>query len=279
MYKKAVEPPPPPPSMWDIAFGAAIMSDYNFRGISQSDRGPSVAAYFEPRFNITPNVQLYAGIGGLSVKLPTAPTAEVDIYGGIRPTFGNLALDFGFLYYYYPRETQQFCGDVACSFVTPTNLGLGAFTLRNTDFWEVYGKAAYTFSDVFTLGANVYYADNWLNSGFSGTYASGTAKLASPSGLLGPDVGAYLSGELGGYWFSGPVLVDYTYWNVGVGLTYKAFTLDFRYHDTDLTRAECFTNSGDLHGLPTGSTPGASKWCGSTFIVKLSADTTLAALK
>ena len=47
MYKKAVEPPPPPPSMWDIAFGAAIMSDYNFRGISQSDRGPSVAAYFE----------------------------------------------------------------------------------------------------------------------------------------------------------------------------------------------------------------------------------------
>ena len=37
---KAPPPPPPPPSMWDIAFGAALLSDYNFRGISQSNRGP-----------------------------------------------------------------------------------------------------------------------------------------------------------------------------------------------------------------------------------------------
>jgi hypothetical protein len=30
------------PSPWDWAFGGALMSDYNFRGISQSNRGPSV---------------------------------------------------------------------------------------------------------------------------------------------------------------------------------------------------------------------------------------------
>ncbi|MFL5001959.1 MAG: hypothetical protein ACJ8DY_16375, partial [Xanthobacteraceae bacterium] len=59
--KAAPAPAAAPVSPWDIAFGGAIMSDYNFRGISQSDRGPSLTAYFEPRFKIVPNVELYAG--------------------------------------------------------------------------------------------------------------------------------------------------------------------------------------------------------------------------
>jgi len=50
MPVKALPPAAPEPSMWDIAFGGALMSDYNFRGISQSDRGPSVFAYSELRF-------------------------------------------------------------------------------------------------------------------------------------------------------------------------------------------------------------------------------------
>src|SRR5471030_1037107 len=95
-------PPPPPPSAWDIAFGAALMSDYNFRGITQSNHRPSVAAYFEPRYNINPNLQLYAGIAGESISFPNRAAAEIDLYGGIRPTFGPLALDFGVWYYWYP---------------------------------------------------------------------------------------------------------------------------------------------------------------------------------
>src|SRR5262249_56858081 len=47
--------PPPPPSPWDIAFGGALMTDYNFRGISQSNRGSSVTAYAETRYNMTAN--------------------------------------------------------------------------------------------------------------------------------------------------------------------------------------------------------------------------------
>jgi len=51
----------PEPSPWDWAFGAALMSDYNFRGISQSNKGPSVTAYSETRYNVNSNWQLYAG--------------------------------------------------------------------------------------------------------------------------------------------------------------------------------------------------------------------------
>ena len=73
---------------------------------------------------------------------------------------------------------------------------------------------------------------------------------------------------------------DYTYWNIGVGLTYKAMTVDLRYHDTDLSRGECFVLTGDLRGLPSGKGPlNSSKWCGEAFIAKVAFDTTLSALK
>src|SRR5882757_11255879 len=53
MAVKAVKAPPPPAfEPWDIAFGSAIMNDYVFRGVTQSNHKPSVAAYFEPRYNI-----------------------------------------------------------------------------------------------------------------------------------------------------------------------------------------------------------------------------------
>src|SRR5690242_15105896 len=66
------------PSPWDIAFGAAVMNDYIFRGITQSGHKPSVAGYFEPRYNITPNVQLYARLAGESIKFANNAAAETD---------------------------------------------------------------------------------------------------------------------------------------------------------------------------------------------------------
>ena len=84
---------------WDIAFGAGIASDYNFRGISQSANKPSVNAYFEGRYNSSKDLQWYAGIGGYSIDFPNRASAEIDLYAGVRPTFGPLALDFGVQYY------------------------------------------------------------------------------------------------------------------------------------------------------------------------------------
>ena len=87
VIKKA--PPPPEPSPWDVAFGAALSSDYIFRGITQSNHRPSVNAYFEPRYNVTKDLQLYAGIAGSSISFPNRAAAEVDFFAGIRPTRSN----------------------------------------------------------------------------------------------------------------------------------------------------------------------------------------------
>lgn len=279
----------PPPPAWDIAFGAAVASDYNFRGISQSNRRPSVNAYFEPRYNINENLQLYAGVGGYSIEFPNNAAAEVDFYGGIRPTFGKLSLDFGVWYYYYPggRTFTGLGGPETCTnlFFTPTG---GCNIIKgDLSFIEYYGKASYAVTDAFTLGVSLFYDPNWLNSGADGLYVSGNAKYVFPTMANG--VGAYVSGELSRYFlgttdaFYGTIdLPDYTTWNIGAGLTYKVFTLDFRYYDTDLSKANCNVLTGDHTAgfspsniIPVTNASGlGSNWCGAAFIVALKADLT-----
>ncbi len=106
MPVKAVKAPPPAAfDPWDIAFGSAIMNDYIFRGVTQSNHKPSVAAYFEPRYNVNKDLQLYIGTSAESISFANRAAAEVDIYGGIRPTFGAFAFDFGVWGYLYPGGT------------------------------------------------------------------------------------------------------------------------------------------------------------------------------
>jgi uncharacterized protein (TIGR02001 family) len=279
-------PPPPPPSPWDLAFGAGIASDYEFRGITQSDHKPSVNAYFEPRYNVSKDLQLYAGIAGESIDFPNRAAAEIDLYGGIRPTFGPLALDIGFIYYWYPGG-QEFNG------VTTPALPNGNIVKQDLSWYEPYVKALWTINDSWAVGANFFYTPSYLNSGADGEYLSGTLKYTFASGVLPNGIGAYISGELGHQWlgttdsfYANTPLPDYTTWNVGLAFTWKVFTLDLRYWDTDLSKADCNVITGDhTAGFDAGSvTPTnplglASSWCGATFVAKLSADLTLDSLK
>lgn len=296
VYKKApviaaVDP-------WDIAFGSAIMSDYIFRGVTQSNHKPSVTAYFEPRYNINPNLQLYVGSSFESISFANRAAAEVDIYGGIRPTFGPVAFDFGVWGYLYPGGQ---CFGTAANTTDPECILRGALPFnanvmkKDVSFYEVYGKVNYTFNDNFSLGGNVFYSPNFLNTGADGTYASIVGKITAPSGMMPMGLGAYVSGEFGRQWLGtsdsfygitgnpfGPGInyTDYNTWNVGVGFTYKVFTLDLRYSDTDLNKGDCnaFTSdhTASQSGNVTPNNPGGfgSNWCGAAFVAKLSADLT-----
>jgi uncharacterized protein (TIGR02001 family) len=280
--RKAVEVSP-----WDIAFGGALMSDYNFRGISQSDRGPAVTAYAETRYTVNPALQLYAGSQYWSVDLPTHPSCECDFYAGFRPTVGPLAFDFGFIYYYYPRERQVFLDGVGAATFIPS--GFGVLTPANTDYWEVYGKVTWdAIKDRLAFGANFYYSPDWLGTGASGFFASGTAKITMgtfnfPTLVAPRQIGWYISGEVGHYSFGttdallGSIeLPDYWTWNVGVAFTHGVFTLDFRYYDTDASPQECFLLTSDLRGATGGTNPpGQSKWCNSAFVVSTKFDLTV----
>lgn len=282
--KKMVVAEPVTP-LFDIAIGAVVQSDYNFRGISQSNRKPSGGGYFEGQFN-TQIGQIYAGIAGNAINWPAAlgftdPNAEIDLYGGWRNTWGQFTLDLGVIYYWYPSE--QFNG----------------FTSQS-DFVEFYAKPSYAITPTLTVGANVFYTPDLLHysttfaaAGVGGgkvdaTYASLTAKWTTPWTYNG--IGSFISGEFGHWWINGSQFVaagvgptvavagggldpDYSYWNVGVGLTYKALTLDLRYHGTDLSNDRCAAF------LATNSPNASNRWCSQTFIAALKFDTTLSALK
>ncbi len=71
-----------------------------------------------------------------------------------------------------------------------------------------------------------------------------------------------------------------------MGFTWKVFTLDLRYSDTDLSKNECSAFTSDPgatvgHGTATSINPvgSQSNWCGAAFTAKLSADLTLGSLK
>jgi hypothetical protein len=309
--KMPMKAPPMVMSPWDIAFGSAIMSDYNFRGITQSNHHPSVAAYFEPRYNFNDSLQGYLGLSGESISFPNRAAAEIDFYGGIRPTIGKLALDFGAWYYWYPGGTcfnaliPGDCFDNA----DPRTGGLpinGDVIKSDLSFWEIYGKATYTVNDQFSFGGSVNWSPSVLNSGAEGTYLAGTVKYILPTALpngigwfISADVGHWFLGTTdsfyctlnsaatacGGLYPGGIPYKSYTNWDVGLAFTWKQFTLDLRYYDTDLNKGDCnaFTSAQNARfdGSVTPINPlgFGTNWCGATFIAKLSVDLTAANLK
>jgi uncharacterized protein (TIGR02001 family) len=260
-----------PDPLIGFAFYSQYASDYNFRGVSQSNLQGSYQTFFEAQFF---NNFAYAGLYTWQTRLPTRPDFEFDLVAGIRPTFDKLSFDLGVIYYYYPNEQRL---------LNPFN---GAFlTTANTDFIEYAGKALYQATPELAIGANVFYAPNYLGQHTNGTYTSGTIAYTLPATLFPflPEAyagGFSISGE-GGHYFLGAAktsvtgfiggpnkfaafdLPSYNYGNVGISYTYKNLLLDFRFHTTDLTPTQCFALTGDFRGNING---GTSRWCGDAFI-------------
>ncbi len=139
--------------------------------------------------------------------------------------------------YYYPNEKR---------FVD--TLGV-IWTPRNTDFMEVVGKVSYNWEDKVTIGANVFHAWDWLGTGADGTYASSPRSTIFPSWKdCRSRASSVATGSAPPTNIAFPVAIrlpDYNYWNIGASYTYKNLTADIRYHDTNLSKTQCFTLTSD----------------------------------
>jgi uncharacterized protein Gcw-chp len=294
--------PAPAVSPWDVAISAAIMTDYNFRGITQSAHNPSGQAGFELRYTQSPTLQYYAGISAESIDFPNHAAAEIDYYGGFRPTFDKLALDFGFWYYDYPGGVCNFSVTTLAN-CNPT-LPNGNVSKQTASFYEWYGKATYTVNDQWAFGLQEWYSPSVSNTGSVGWFTTGNATYTAPGTWFASGWGGYASADLG-YWslgksdafygvgalgatpagFAGDPYKSFWTWDAGFGITYKAFTLDLRYYDTDLNKGDCnaFTSDQTAGGASnvTTANPGGvgSNWCGAAYIAKLSFATNLSSIK
>ncbi|MEJ2625058.1 MAG: TorF family putative porin [Pseudolabrys sp.] len=242
MPVKAEPAPAAVPSPFDIAFGTAFTSDYVLRGISQTMRNPAVQGYFEGDYKVTPWLTLYAGLWGSNVKFANSgATAELDLSGGGRFSWGNFGLDVGYVYYFYPGDSS-------------------------IEYGEFYGKPSYKVTDWLTLNAQVIGGDNFGNAGITGVYYAGGPSISLPN-FLPMGITSSISGNYGYQYVQGGG--SYSTWDAGISFTYKAITLDLRYFDTN--------GQGNTTGgcaLPSGT-----KTCDASFVATLKFDTTLSALK
>ena len=261
------------PSPWDVAFGTAFTSDYDLRGVSQSNHKPAAQGYFELDYTATDWLKLYTGVWGSSLWTGFAD-AEFDITGGARLSWGNFGLDLGLIYYYYPGGLNAAAG------------------LFNDSWLEGYAKPSYKFNDWLTVGGVFETAFDDFNNKTSPTgvwvgsaghyYMSGNAVITLPWHPV-TDVTLSINPEIGYEWYSSGVttnlgLVSDTYWDVGLDINYKAITLDLRYWGTDAKPGVAGTATANQCNTAIGS-GGSSNLCGDRFVATLKFDTTLSALK
>src|SRR5262245_35055524 len=128
------------PETIQFSVKGGIASDYIYRGTTLSDRKPAVGAGIEATYR-----WLYAGATVASVKLPTEPSAEITVSGGVRPTWGPVEFDLGITYFAYPGEMPG----------GPTN---------GIEYWEAGLRAVAPIGEVIKVAAGYAYSPDVSNT-------------------------------------------------------------------------------------------------------------------
>lgn len=246
-------------SQLEFEVRGGLASDYVYRGVTLSDRKPAVGMAIEATYNV-----LYAGVTVASVRLPTQPAAEISFSGGVRPTLGPVEFDLGVTYYLYPGEAPS-------------------AESNGINYWEAALRAGTKLGEAVRIAGGFAYSPNVSNTGAWSSYAAGGLGYDVPERFLPKDVGVSVTAATGYSWFGhqyeelgGFPLPAYLNWQAGVTVTYKMLNLDLRYHDTNLTKENCFVFTGDPNAQPGGrpdplTNPDGltSRWCGAAFVAKL----------
>lgn len=208
----------------------AVVSDYRFRGISQSDSGAAFQLGIDGGFKITDFATGYLGVWGSNVDFNNDAKAEVDILGGVRWTFDKLSLDTGVIRYNY----------------------WGANDALNLDFTELKVSAAYDFGFVIpSVGVN--YSPNFQGDSSTGVYKTAGLTVPLPVTEFEPKIIANIGHQSidKNANFGVP---DYTDWNIGLFATFWGFTAGVQYVDTNLSKRECM---------------GGQNWCDAGAVVSV----------
>jgi uncharacterized protein (TIGR02001 family) len=242
---------------FETTVGGSLMSDYVYRGVSLSERGPSVSSFVGlARGGFYVSGQVY------TVRLPTDPAAELTVTGGVRREVAGIEFDLSAEYYYYPGETPA--------------PGSGT-----TNYWQSGISASRRIFDAFEIVGRATYAPNSWNSGAWGAYGAGEIKIDLPKFKLPNQnevtwtLGAELGHQSFGTTSQGTVLPSYAHWRLGTAFKYDVLSFDLSYHETNLSKEDCFVLAGDSATSGVGrfaSNPGGlqSNLCGRALVATLS---------
>jgi uncharacterized protein (TIGR02001 family) len=207
--------------------GATVVSDYRFRGISQTDKNFAV----QGSVTVTHESGVYASVWGSSVDEYVAAGAdqEIDLIAGYKKSFGGTTVDLGGIYYYYPGSSQIIPG-------------------YKSDFMEVYGSVAQAIGPVTAkLGANYAPSQGALDYGF-GKEDNFYMNLGLSAAI--PDTGVGLSAGVGRSFTKSFLTggIKYTDWSLGATYTTGPMTFGVSYVDTDASGINPFSGKDIYKG-------------------------------
>lgn len=211
-----------------VSGSVGLVSDYRFRGVSQSDKHMAI----QGGLTAAHKSGLYAGIWGSNLAgwgTFGGSNMELDLVGGFKtPVGGGLTLDTGLTWYMYPGGAS------------------------NTDFAEPYVKLSGTFGPLNLLGGVAYAPRQEALGNFSATsnsrgqkkdnlYLWGDAGTAIPGTPLTAKAHlGYSRGNpgLGPNGTSVAPTGEYFDWLIGADYALGPVVLGIAYTDTDITRRE-----------------------------------------
>lgn len=180
----------------EVSASAAIVSDYDYRGITQTLEDPAV----QLSIDYAHDSGWYLGAWGTNVDFGTDdPSHEIDLYTGFSGSAGDLGYDVGLLYYAYPGESDL-------------------------NFLEIYGSLSYS---IFTGG--LHFSNDFAATDESGIYVY--ADVAIPVGPVSIDLHAgYSDGDSIELLFGDDSYADYS---AGLSYTANNFTVSMKWVITD----------------------------------------------
>lgn len=188
--------------------GATVVSDYRFRGISQTDKRPAI----QGTFSISHESGFYATVWGSSIDdyVAYGGDVELDLIFGYKKSFGSTTVDGGFLYYYYPGT-----GGTNASFAEPylaVSQLVGPVTVKGTIAYAPKQKAL-------SVG----------NGAEDNLYLAGDMSFAVPKTPVG--LTAHFGHSFGPSYLT--IGKEYSDWSLGATFTHKSLTAGISYVDTN----------------------------------------------
>lgn len=193
-----------------VTGNAAVVSDYRFRGISQTDKRFAL----QGGITVTHESGFYVSTWGSSIDdyVAAGSDQELDLIAGYSRTFGAATVDVGVLYYYYPGS-----GGANTDFVEPYASIKGTFGPATAKLSAAYAPK----SRALSVDGGLTREDNF--------YVAGDLAASVPNTPLG--VSAHLGHSFGPSYLT--IGDEYTDWSIGATYTWSHLTFGVSYVDTD----------------------------------------------
>ena len=210
-----------PPSEFTVTGSAAVVSQYRFRGLAQSDNKPVAQA----AITLSHQSGFYVSAWGSSASAGNGPIniggTEIDVYGGWTHGIGDsgVTVDIGGYGYIYPGAP------------------LG-------NYYEIYGSVAKTFGPV-SAKVGVYVAPdqevfnyNWTSPDQHNLYVYGDLSGGIPGTPI--TLHGHLGHTSGGFEWA----KSYLDFNAGASVKWKMLTFDVSVVGTDVSRDDISNGFG-----------------------------------